>query len=116
MYEIVSDLAGRQDVVDERLAAIEGKMAVIHEQLEALPQLINQSLVTYYAEAAHSQKHLLHPESAAASGSPQQQHSHNLPHSKSVPTSAALSATKPFLPTATSIGGSSAGGVGGAAK
>lgn len=114
MYEIVSDLAGRQDEVDNRLAAIEGKMAVIHEQLETLPQIINQSLQSYYAEAAQSTKHLLHPESAAtASGSPQQ-HSHNLPHSKSVPTSATLSATKPFLPSASSIGSNVAGSAGAA--
>lgn len=111
VYEIVSDLAGRQDQVDDRLAAIEGKMQVIHETLETLPQIINQSLVSYYAEAAQSTKHLLHPESAAASGSPQQQHSHNLPHSKSVPTSATLSANKPFLSTASSIT-SGGGGVG----
>ncbi|ODM90551.1 Small conductance calcium-activated potassium channel protein [Orchesella cincta] len=97
VYEIVSDLAGRQDQVDDRLAAIEGKMSVIHEQLEALPQVINQSLVNYYAET-HSKHNLLHPESA---GSP-----HNLPHSKSVPTSATLS-NKPFLPTSSSTANNS---------
>jgi len=108
VYEIVADLAVRQDEVDNRLASIEGKMSVIHEQLETLPQIINQSLVSYYAEAAQQSKHLLHPESAAGvSGTSPQQLSHNLPHSKSVPTSATLSSSvtnnKPFLPNTSSI-------------
>jgi len=37
--EMVSDLAGRQDHLDDRLTTIEEKIAIIHEQLESLPDV-----------------------------------------------------------------------------
>ncbi|XP_035705088.1 small conductance calcium-activated potassium channel protein isoform X8 [Folsomia candida] len=85
VYEIVSDLAGRQDHLDDRLTAIEEKIAVIHEQLEGLPEVINQCFSSHLD--GPQKQNLLRPESAAIVGSSTQSASHNLPHSKSVPTS-----------------------------
>jgi hypothetical protein len=92
VYEIVSDLAGRQDHMEDRLTAIEEKIAIIHEQLESLPEVINQCFVSHLE--GPQKQNLLRPESAAlhstgsgGSGGT----SHILPHSKSVPTSAVIS-------------------------
>lgn len=87
MYEIVSDLSGRQDHLEDRLTAIEEKIAVIHEQLESLPEIINQCFVSHLE--GPQRQNLLRPESAAIQGSGGGSTSHNLPHSKSVPTSTA---------------------------
>ncbi len=78
MYEIVSDLSGRQDHLEDRLTSIEEKIAVIHEQLEGLPEVINQCFSSHLDPPQQKQQNLLRPDSA-------------LPHSKSGPTSSVIS-------------------------
>ncbi|CAG7835128.1 unnamed protein product [Allacma fusca] len=103
VYEIVSDLTARQDHFEERLQAIEEKIALVHEQLEGLPDVISRCLSRHSYEM-QSKNYLLRPESAATPStlppalpttSATQMHN-NMPHSKSVPTSTL--STKTLLP------------------
>jgi len=109
VYEIVSDLSGRQDHLEDRLTAIEEKLTLVHDQLLTLPELISRSVATGQQQQpcssdAHS-KNLLRPEYAALSSTSGTSQSHNLsPHSKSVPpgtgpTKTLLPATAPARPT-----------------
>lgn len=116
VYEIVSDMTNRQDHFDERLQAIEDKLAQVHEQLEGLPEVISRCLSRHTYEM-QSKNYLLRPESAAVaqqttSSSLQpaplpvacaSQLHNNMPHSKSVPTSTLASKTllPPPLPPRT---------------
>jgi len=72
VYEIVSDLSGRQDHLEDRLGTIEEKLVSMGEALEGLPEVLSKLL------GRSPSGNLLRPESAAMS-SP-------MPHSKSVPT------------------------------
>lgn len=101
VYEIVSDMNTRQDVLEERLTGLEDKLAAIQEQVEMLPEVLARCIKQHCIAAPpnpdpqQQRRIFLHPESAAAtpallapippptspvpSGSP-------MPHSKSVPS------------------------------
>lgn len=88
VYEIVSDMSGRQDAVDERLSSLEDKMQAMQvrelklqmwniliafflclkDRLEALPEIIARCL-TQHQERVDQRRNFLHPDTAAASSS-----------------------------------------------
>jgi len=94
--------------MEDRLTAIEEKIAIIHEQLESLPEVINQCFVSHLD--GPQKQNLLRPESAAlhASGGSGTgtTSSHMLPHSKSVPTSTTTVVSNKTLLQAPSISSS----------
>jgi len=95
VYEIVSDLSGRQDHLEDRLTAIEDKLGGMAETLEGLPDLLSKSLGRQGSPLT-GERNLLRPESAALALVT----ASNMPHSKSVPTASASSAglAKTLLP------------------
>lgn len=69
VYEIVSDMSGRQDAVEERLSSLEDKMQSLSDRLEALPDIISRCL-QQHQERIDQRRNFLHPDTAAASVSP----------------------------------------------
>lgn len=44
VYEIVSDINARQEILDEKIIAIEDRISLICEQIEALPDVITKAI------------------------------------------------------------------------
>jgi len=83
VYEIVSDLSGRQDHLEDRLSTIEEKLIGMGELLEGLPGVLSGIL-----GRSSSGTNLLRPESAS-----------QIPHSKSGSTPLNKSLPLPTTPT-----------------
>jgi len=93
VYEIVSDMSSRYDSLEERLIALEDKLATIQEQVQLLPDLINRVLTAHQqttnnkeithnsTDRSNDRRNFLHPESAASLST-----ALVLSHSRSVPT------------------------------
>ncbi|KAK3919775.1 Small conductance calcium-activated potassium channel protein 3 [Frankliniella fusca] len=64
VYEIVSDMSGRQDTLEERINAMEESLRNIQEQMDLLPELLTRC-IAQQAEKAEQRRNFLHPESAA---------------------------------------------------
>ncbi|XP_022253066.1 small conductance calcium-activated potassium channel protein-like [Limulus polyphemus] len=82
VYEIVSDINQRQEILAERVTSLEERLGCIQEQLDALPELITRSLVQQLTRTAHGTQSpvsqpqaaekrnaYLHPDDAATLGS-----------------------------------------------
>ncbi|XP_076331885.1 small conductance calcium-activated potassium channel protein 1-like [Tachypleus tridentatus] len=82
VYEIVSDINQRQEILAERVTSLEERLGCIQEQLDALPELITRSLVQQLSrtargtqspviqpQAAEKRNAYLHPDDAATLGS-----------------------------------------------
>lgn len=54
VYEIVSEMNTRQDVMEERLSTLEEKLTLLQETLEALPEAISRYLPTVVNNAPFS--------------------------------------------------------------
>lgn len=73
VYELVSDMNGRQDVLDERVTTMEDKLTQIQESLDSLPDVLarclqkHQELLDQRRVAAPS-SNSLHPDMAARPG------------------------------------------------
>lgn len=65
VYEIVSDMSGRQDTLEERINSMEERLQNIQEQMDLLPELLSRC-IAQQAEKAEQRRNFLHPESAAA--------------------------------------------------
>ncbi|XP_065335950.1 small conductance calcium-activated potassium channel protein 2 isoform X3 [Cloeon dipterum] len=65
VYEIVSDMNTRQDVLEERLTSLEEKLNAIQEQLESLPDILTRCL-RQHSDRMDTRRNFLHPESAAS--------------------------------------------------
>ena len=51
VYELVSDMNQKQELLEERIVALEERLGTIHEQLEGLPEILNrviQSSISAY--------------------------------------------------------------------
>lgn len=46
VYELVSDINTRQTLIDEKVLALEDRLLIIVDQIEALPELIKKALTT----------------------------------------------------------------------
>ncbi|XP_070503385.1 small conductance calcium-activated potassium channel protein-like isoform X4 [Chironomus tepperi] len=64
VYEIVSDMATRQDALDERITGLEDKIQHIQDQLETLPEVLSRCL-TQHQERVDQRRNFLHPDTAA---------------------------------------------------
>lgn len=64
VYEIVSDMSGRQDTLEERINSMEERLQNIQEQMDLLPELLTRC-IAQQAEKAEQRRNFLHPESAA---------------------------------------------------
>ena len=98
VYEIVSDMSGRQDTLEERINSMEEKLQNIQEQMDLLPELLTRC-IAQQAEKAEQRRNFLHPESAA-----------NL---APLTPSHALGPSGPMGPSTSGSGGSGSGGLGG---
>ncbi|XP_071449550.1 small conductance calcium-activated potassium channel protein isoform X1 [Hetaerina americana] len=79
VYEIVSDMNTRQDVLEERLTGLEDKLAAIQEQVEMLPEVLARCIKQHCpavqapppppppsnSDPQQQRRLFLHPESAA---------------------------------------------------
>ncbi|KAL7020951.1 hypothetical protein ACKWTF_011689 [Chironomus riparius] len=112
VYEIVSDMATRQDALDERITGLEDKIQHIQDQLETLPEILSRCL-TQHQERVDQRRNFLHPDTAATlntastGGLPAQTStigSPLFPHSRSIPTNTTTqtyqwpSTSSPILP------------------
>ncbi|KAK4290829.1 hypothetical protein Pmani_036305 [Petrolisthes manimaculis] len=75
VYELVSDMSGRQDVLDDRVNSLEDRLASIQESLEAMPEVLTRCLQKH--QELLDQRRLtgpssnsLHPDMARATGYP----------------------------------------------
>ncbi|KAG5672748.1 hypothetical protein PVAND_002846 [Polypedilum vanderplanki] len=64
VYEIVSDMATRQDALEERIAGLEEKIQTIRDQLESLPEVLTRCL-SQHQERVDQRRNFLHPDTAA---------------------------------------------------
>lgn len=46
VYELVSDINARQSLIDDKVLTVEERLLYIHEQLDALPDVIRKLLIT----------------------------------------------------------------------
>lgn len=73
MYELVSDMSGRQDVLDERITTLEDRLNTIQESLEALPDVLSRCLQKHQdlldqRRLTGPSSNSLHPDMAARPG------------------------------------------------
>ncbi|KAJ8683962.1 hypothetical protein QAD02_019754 [Eretmocerus hayati] len=66
VYEIVSDMSGRQDSLEERLVALEEKIVGLQEQMDQLPDALGRCMLVN-AERLEQRRNFLHPDTAAGS-------------------------------------------------
>ncbi|CAG2162945.1 unnamed protein product [Oppiella nova] len=52
VYEIVSDINARQELLDEKMITIEDRMSMIYEQIEALPDLLTKVIQQNHSHQA----------------------------------------------------------------
>ncbi|KAK7069989.1 Small conductance calcium-activated potassium channel protein 2 [Halocaridina rubra] len=117
VYELVSDMSGRQDVLDERVSSLEDRLTTIQESLEALPDVLSRCLqkhqeVVDQRRATAPSSNSLHPDMAARPGgypvlsaSPSPRSSPVWQQQSSAPPlfpRTSLSPTLPALPTSSS--------------
>jgi len=60
VYELVSDMSQKQEVLEERIVSLEERLGTIHEQLDNLPEILNrvvQSAISAYRLLPDSQGH-----------------------------------------------------------
>ncbi|XP_046401102.1 small conductance calcium-activated potassium channel protein isoform X2 [Ischnura elegans] len=118
VYEIVSDMNTRQDVLEERLTGLEDKLAAIQEQVEMLPDVLARCIKQHCPavqpppppppnpDPQQQRRLFLHPESAAVPALlaplPPPPSPSPLSHSKSVPSAWANSSGPSPTPSSSS--------------
>ena len=83
VYEIVSDMNQKQEILEERIVALEDRLNSIHEHLEALPDVLGKVVQI----ALSSQRLLLDPShGSAAEQPPGSRHTHLHPSDATRPS------------------------------